>query len=187
MKNALILHGTNFVPGQKEHLGNWFPWLKTELEKIGYEVWLPELPEAWHPNLERYWNFLKGFDFNNETIIIGHSSGATVVFGLLHKLPVSKKVHLVVSVSGFYKNESGWNCEGLFSEDYDWKKIKKQSENISIIWSPNDPYISQYQTDYLAKQLEVDPLIFPNRQHFSLEAGSENKEFPELLDLIRSH
>jgi len=83
MKNALILHGTDFRKEQKQKLNNWFPWLKAELEKLGFEVWVPELPEAWQPNLKRYWNFLKGFNFNEETVIIGHSSGAAMVFGLL--------------------------------------------------------------------------------------------------------
>jgi len=45
-KNAIILHGTDFDKKQKQRLNNWFPWLKKELEKIGYKVWLPELPEA---------------------------------------------------------------------------------------------------------------------------------------------
>jgi len=61
MKNALILHGTDFSKDQNQRLNNWFPWLQKKLEELGYDVWLPELPEAWHPDLKRYWNFLKGF------------------------------------------------------------------------------------------------------------------------------
>jgi len=35
MKNALILHGTDFEKEQKQRYNNWFPWLKKELEKLG--------------------------------------------------------------------------------------------------------------------------------------------------------
>ena len=184
MKNAIILHGTDFGKGEKQRFNNWFQWLKKELEKIGYKVWLPELPEAWHPDLERYWAFLKDFDFNSETILIGHSSGAATVFGLLHKLPADKKIKLAISVSGFYKDE-GWDCTGLFSEPYDWKKIKKQAKKIYLIWSPNDPYITKEQTDTLASRLKIEPTIFQNKGHFNLEGGEEFKQFPELLEIIK--
>lgn len=186
MKNALILHGTDFDKTLKQRFNNWFPWLKTELEKLGYKVWVPELPEAWHPDLKRYWNFLKDFNFNNETILIGHSSGASMVFGLLHKLPPEKKIKLAISVAGFYKDE-GWNCTGLFSEKYDWKKIKKQAKKIYLIWSPNDPYISKEQTDYFIKKLGIQPTIILNKKHFSVEDNKEFTQFPELLDIIKNN
>ncbi|KKU27541.1 MAG: hypothetical protein UX40_C0011G0002 [Microgenomates group bacterium GW2011_GWF2_46_18] len=41
MKNALILHGTDFDKEKKQHFNNWFPWLKKKLEELGYKVWLP--------------------------------------------------------------------------------------------------------------------------------------------------
>lgn len=184
MKNALILHGTDFDKTQRQRFNNWFPWLKTQLEKLNYMVWVPELPEAWHPDLKRYWNFLKGFNFNNETILIGHSSGGSMVFGLLHKLALEKKIKLAISVAGFYKDQ-GWNCEGLFSEKYDWDKIKTQAEKICLIWSPDDPYVSKEQTDYLSEKLEVKPTIFLKKQHFSVEDNKSFTQFPELLTIIK--
>lgn len=184
MKNALILHGTDFSKTKKQRYNNWFPWLKTELEKLGYDVWVPELPEAWHPDLERYWNFLKDFDFNGETVVVGHSSGGAMVFGILHKLPEHKKIRLAVSIAGFYRDD-GWDCEGLFCEKYDWKKIRHQAEQIRLIWSPDDPYIKPEQTDYLANHLHVKPDVFPGNKHFNLEAGEQFRQFPELLEIIK--
>lgn len=184
MKNALILHGTNFDKEQKQRFNNWFPWLKKELEKQGYKVWVPELPEAWHPDLERYWNFLKDFDFNKETVIVGHSSGGAMIFGILQKLKSEQIINKAISVAGFYKDE-GWNCEGLFSEKYDWEKIKKQAKEIILFYSSNDPYIKQVQTDHLAEKLNVKPIILPNQKHFSVGTmGKKYKKFPELLDTI---
>ena len=87
MKNALILHGT--TGNSKE---NWFPWLKNKLENKGFRVWLPDLPGADLPSLKRYNNFLldnKEWEFNSESVIIGHSSGAIAILALLDKLPGS--------------------------------------------------------------------------------------------------
>ena len=183
MKNALILHGTDFANTHKQRFGNWFPWLKSELEIKGCDVFLPELPEANHPTIERYWQFLHQFDFNSETLIVGHSSGAAAIFGLLNKLPSGKKVKTAISVAGFYKDE-GWNCEGLFREELDWEKIKKQSERIELVYSDNDPYVQPYHAEYLGKQLGVLPLLFKGKKHFNLEAGEQFKEFPEILTLL---
>lgn len=186
MKNALILHGTDSGKEQKQRFNNWFPWLQKELEKLGYEVWLPELPEAWHPDLERYWEFLKGFDFNNETVLVGHSSGGAMVFGILQKLEPKIKVKLAISIAGFYKDD-GWNCEGLFSEKYGWDKIKKQADKIVLYWSPNDPYIKKEQTYYLSEKLDVEPIVIGGQKHFSVgTAGEKYKQFPELLNLIKN-
>jgi len=47
MKNAILLHGTSDSPNRY-----WFPYIKMELEKSGYDVWPPQLPEHETPNLE---------------------------------------------------------------------------------------------------------------------------------------
>jgi len=106
-----------------------------------------------------------------------------MVFGLLHKLPSDKKINLAVSVAGFYKDE-GWNCEGLFSEPWDWKKIKNQAKKIYIVASDNDPYIKIEQTNYLASYSGTKPLIMSDQGHFSLKKGPQYKKFPLLIDLI---
>jgi predicted alpha/beta hydrolase family esterase len=184
MKNALILHGTDFGKKQRQRFNNWFPWLKEKLEKLNHKVWVPELPKAWQPDLLTYWHFLKDFDFGKDSVLIGHSSGGATVFGLLHKLPAKKKIKLAISVAGFYKDE-GWDCEGLFSEEYNWPKIRKQAKKIHVIWSPNDPYIKKHQTDYLCQKLGIAPTIFPDQGHFNLETSAKFKEFPELLKIIK--
>ena len=39
MKNAFIFHGTEGYPEE-----NWFPWLKQNLEDLGYQVYVPHFP-----------------------------------------------------------------------------------------------------------------------------------------------
>ena len=53
MKNAIILHGTGDTPESF-----WIPWLKKELEKAGYKVWSPQLPDRDNPSLNKWLPFL---------------------------------------------------------------------------------------------------------------------------------
>ena len=53
MKNAIILHGTG-----TKNTDFWFPYLKSNLEERGFEVWLPQLPNDETPNLEEWLPFV---------------------------------------------------------------------------------------------------------------------------------
>jgi predicted alpha/beta hydrolase family esterase len=179
MKNALILHGTS-----NNSQGNWFQWLAKELRILGYEVWVPDLPDADKPDIEKYRNVVKDFNFNKETIIIGHSSGATAILGILNKLKETEKIKLAVLVSGFLEDK-GWGCENIISNDLDWNKINKQAENFKIIWSNDDPYISEEQTKNLSEKLNKEITMIPNCGHFNLEYSENFKSFPQLLEIIK--
>jgi predicted alpha/beta hydrolase family esterase len=179
MRNALILHGTDGHPDK-----HWFQWLAEALRQRGYDVTVPALPGSDHPNLDKYWAFLRGYDFNPETIIVGHSSGATTALALLHKLPPRSHVRLVVSVAGFYRDD-GFNCEALFTEAYNWEKIREAAGKIVLVWSPDDQIVVEEQTKVLSERLGVEPTLIPGGGHFSTHYGGPRfHEFPELLDII---
>lgn len=58
MKNVLILHGAGETPQSF-----WYPWLQTELEKKGYKVTIPQLPDAEDPRLNKWLPAAKEFPF----------------------------------------------------------------------------------------------------------------------------
>lgn len=182
MKNALILHGT-----ANNAQGNWFPWLKTKLERRSWKVWVPDLPQADRPNTKRYNQFILGnkdWQFDKETVIIGHSSGAVAILGLLHQLPTGVKIDTCILVSAFKDNLGSEIFNGLFEEPFDFEKIRQKANNFILVYSDNDPYVPLEHGRWLAQQLNAKLIIKPGQGHFNLETGPEYKQFPLILELL---
>lgn len=182
MKHALILHGTD---GNSQM--NWFPWLKSQLEKSGWSVWVPDLPHAEKPSIQKYNHFLlqnKDFDFHHATLI-GHSSGAVAILGLLQYLPEGTVVDACYLV-GSFKDDLGWEAlSELFTEPFDFVKIKKHAKKFVFIHSDNDPYCPLEHAKYLAEKTGGQLIIMPGQQHFGIKAGgAKYKTFPQLFKLI---
>ena len=168
MKNALILHGTDAT--SKDH---WFPWLESELEKDGWHVWTPDLPHASKPSIQRYNDFIFSSDwvFDEDSILIGHSSGAVAILGILQKLPKDIVVDTVVLV-GSFKDDLGWDSlKELFVEPFDFEKIKQQSRRFIFIHSDNDPFCPLEHAQYLCDKLDGKLIIEKGAQHFSIGKG----------------
>lgn len=195
MKNALILHGT---AGNSNE--NWFPWLKGELEKLEYAVWLPDLPQADKPNPLRYNDFLmnhpslgkvsdeggrKGSFFTNETILIGHSSGAVEILHLLPHLSVNIRAAFLVGAfkdNDFLKWEP--NSE-LFNVPFNYKEMVAHCKKFVFFHSEDDPFCPLTHASYLATKTSGELVIIPHQKHFSVSTmGEKYREFPELLERI---
>ncbi|HAU98950.1 MAG: Alpha/beta fold family hydrolase [Microgenomates group bacterium GW2011_GWF2_45_18] len=69
-KNAIILHGTGCSPDSY-----WFPSISKHLSRLGYDVWVPQLPDPEFPDLSKQLPVALSGIYNENTILIGHSSG----------------------------------------------------------------------------------------------------------------
>ena len=180
MKNAVILHGTG-----ADSSSNWFPWMKEELSEKGYEVWVPDLPNSMYPDSVANAKFvLNRWQFDEDSLIIGHSSGAVLALYLLQALPEDTIVDRAFLVSVF-KDDLGWpNLSNVFAEPLDWEEIKSRARKITLLHSNNDPYISLDQAEFIAEKLDAKLFIKEGQGHFNFEVGAEYAQFPTLLNLI---
>lgn len=187
MKNALILHGM-----ANNHTGNWFPWLKKELEKQGYKVWVPDLPNADMPEKNAWLNTVfsnKEWVFDKDSVIIGHSAGSTLILRILEELPENVKINKAVLVAGFTNLSTNpeWFSfrRSLAGEPFKWDKIKKSCEHFYFVCSDNDRYqCGVDQAKIMQEHLGGEVILKKGQDHFNLEKGPQYKKFPELLKLI---
>src|SRR3989344_3577618 len=82
MKRVFIVHGWDFNPEV-----NWYPWLKKELEKKGFKVIVPEMPNTSEPKINAWVSYLKKVvgKLDEETYFIGHSIGCQTIMRFLEK------------------------------------------------------------------------------------------------------
>jgi len=187
MKNALILHGAG-----NNSQGNWFPWLKGELEKRGYKVWTPDLPNSDEPNQEDWLKTIfsnSEWQFNEDSVIIGHSAGATLILRILEQLPEEEKVEKAILVAGVVelgtKPEFFQYKKSLVERPFDWEKIKKSAKEFCFVCSDNDPYqCGADQGKIMQRHLGGELIVKTGEGHFNLEKGEEYKQFSLILDLL---
>lgn len=181
MKTAIILHGTLGSPE-----GNWFAWLKYELEERGFTVWLPQLPHAELPSLKKWQVFVQEqcpFPINEDTLIVGHSSGSILTLVLAQSN--TDKIGAIVDVSVFHDNSLEWEPNSrLFDVEFDWPTIREGANDLLFIHSDNDPYVPLEQAEYVAASVGAEMIVIPGEGHFNLERSDEYKQFPKLLEIL---
>src|SRR5579862_4565177 len=93
-QNAFIFHGTAGSPE-----GNWFPWLKHELEAKGIAATVPRFPTPEGESLEAWFEVLDTQEqkITKNSLLIGHSKGGMFLLKVLERL--QEPVPLAVFVS----------------------------------------------------------------------------------------
>lgn len=176
MKKALILHSYTNTPE-----GNWYPWLKVELEKRGYEVWVPQLPtmEGPKPDMEVMLRAIMERDWvDEETVVVGHSLGAVLTIRLAERVKFFQGIVL-----------AGWDFDDLDPRDelfwpskIDFQKVKSNVLRWIVPISDNDPYVSAYMTERMAERLGAKVIKMGQRGHFC--TGDGVTEVPEILEWV---
>jgi hypothetical protein len=193
MKKAIIIHGWD---GNPENC--WFPWLKSQLEKKGFEVFIPEMPETSKPEINKWIGKLgevvkNSGGINKETYFIGHSIGCQAILRYPATLEdKNNKIKGIILVAPWLKlDEQTIKEEGedVFEIAKPWietpinlDKVRKKAGDFSILYSTSDPYVSSDDLVILQKKLKAREVNMGDMGHFDDEAGI--KEIPQIIDII---
>jgi len=171
------------IPGNSglTTLDNWFPSVKMALEAEGLEVIATQFPD---PDLAResFWLpfLIDELKADENTILVGHSSGAIAAMRLAEKQKILGSV-----LVGTYHTDLGIEKEkqsGYFDRPWDWENIKRNQKWTIVFASQDDPWIPVEQPRYIQRQLNGEYHEYKDQGHFG---GDYYKEtFPELTAAI---
>ena len=175
--NYVILHG---YTGRNDK--NFIPWLKAELEQRGARVQAPQLPNTDNPTeVEQVQYVLDHVQFDENTVLIGHSLGGLVAMRVLEKLP--HKIHHLMLVAPailpqFYQGNDDIDTEtgerkrfiDHFSYDFDFDKISSQAVHKTILQDNNDSESRKPSMRYIADNIGATLCkTVANKRHFVAE------------------
>ena len=175
--NYVILHG---YTGRNDK--NFIPWLKHELEQRGAKVQVPQLPNTDNPTeVEQVQYVLDHVQFDENTVLIGHSLGGLVAMRVLEKLP--HKIHHLMLVAPavlrqFYQGSDDIDTKtgerkrfiDHFSYDFDFDKISSQAVHKTILQDNNDSESRKPSMRYIADNIGATLCkTVANKRHFVAE------------------
>ena len=183
MKRVFIVHGWASSPDDA-----WLPWVKAELEKRGFEVVAPAMPNPAIPVIAEWVSRLRGVvgHVDKETYFIGHSIGCQAILRFLDSLPASSMIGGVLCVGGWFTLKGLADAaERLLAKPWletpmDFEKIKSVAPRITAIFSDNDPFVPLENVDLFKQQLNAKTIVEQGRGHFARADGVF--ELPEAVE-----
>jgi len=167
-KRVFIIHGWGGTPD-----ANWFPWLRNELEKNGFEVMVPEMPNTDSPKLDEWlWAMRKIIGkADKHTFLVGHSLGVIAILRFLETLPMYQKIGGAIFVSGFSESVGISETATFFENPVDYEKARVACENFIIINSDDDPYVPIQKGEILRDKLSAKFIVLHNAGHINMGTG----------------
>lgn len=177
MTKAILIHGN----GGYTQDDFWLPYLNRELTNLGIQVIARNFPD---PKLARaaYWlPFISELGADENTILIGHSSGAIAAM----RYAENHKILGSVLVSTYYTdlNDAEEKASGYFDHPWDWGKIRANQKWVIQFASTDDPWIPIEEARLIHEKLNSRYIEYTNKGHFGLP--NDKKEFPEIIAEIR--
>ncbi|KKL03790.1 hypothetical protein LCGC14_2622590 [marine sediment metagenome] len=191
-KKVIIVHGWGGYPEE-----GWFPWLKRELEKKGFTVTVPQMPNPEEPKIEAWVSHLAEVvgEPDEHTYFVGHSIGCQTILRYLEtidaKVGLPAQAGGAVLVAGFFDVLTGLEGEEeraivkpWLETPIDFEKVKQAADNFVAIFSDDDPFVPlEKNRNIFEEKLGARVFVESNKGHFS---GPTDKctELPITLEAV---
>lgn len=180
MEKYVILHGSF---GSNE--GNWFPWLKQELQDRSKQVFTPQMPVGvGKQNFESWSKELDILAIDKNTIVIAHSIAPVFVCKYLVKNKIKvKKLIFVCGFNNYLGINPDYNAvnEPMYFDNLE--DVKDYCDDIVCFYSDNDPYVEFNIEKQFADAVADEQIVIKDGGHINSESGFT--KFEEILNYIR--
>lgn len=188
MKTAIILHG---MPSKEEYFdpegwpakydAHWLPWIQRQLIVNGVLAQIPELPEPYEPDYNKWRSVFECFSVNEDTILVGHSCGGGFLVRWLSENKV--KAGKVALVAPWIAPNSPRPKPGFFDFQID-NNLVSRTNGVCLFISSDDNKEELDTAKLLKEKLRgLQVKEFSDRGHFTFgDMGTQS--FPELKDFL---
>lgn len=175
---VILIHG-NGGSWPKE---NWLPAVARKLKSIpNLQVIFRRFPD---PVLARakYWlPFIKKLGADENTILVGHSSGAVASMRYAEK----NKIFGTILVAPCYtdlgiKEEK---LSGYYKKPWDWKSIRKNQKWVVQFSSVDDRFIPIKDARFISRKVKAKYFEFKHQSHFS--SWDKKTDFPQIVSIVK--
>jgi uncharacterized protein len=190
MRRVFIIHGWGGYPEE-----GWLPWAKNELEKKGFEVHVPAMPDVHgkeQPTIEGRLKVLEDVvgQPDKDTYFIGHSIGCQNIDRYLETLSPETRIGGVVYVAGWltlkgledYEEEDKQAALPWIEIPINFEKVRTISPKSVAIFTKDDPFVDVDNAEFYREKLGSEIIILETGEHLNDE--SNTKELPEVIEAI---
>jgi predicted alpha/beta hydrolase family esterase len=156
----------------------WYPWLERECLALGLTVINRTFPDNVKARARFWLPFLDELGADENTILVGHSSGAVAAlrYAETHRLLGS----ILVGVCHTDLGDAEEAASGYYDAPWRWDLIRDHQQWIGIYHSTDDPHIPPSEPRHVAAQLRCSYFEFTDRGHFA-----DAHAFSEIVPFLR--
>ncbi len=184
MKRVYIIHGYTGYPDK-----NWFPWLKSELEKLGVSTEVPAMPNTNEPKLEEWLPYLQKTigTPDEDKYLVGHSLGCPTILRYLESLDENQEVGGALLVAGFAEPLPHLPELDSFTASV-WKDnhIRSRTKQLTILNSDDDEAVPFFNAEHVRDRFNAKLVTVHDAGHINEKAGFKEVPFvlKELKDMM---
>ena len=169
-KRVYVIHGWGDSPAS-----NWIPCLKEELERKGFSVTAPDMPDTNNPSIYVWPNFISSLvvDPDRSTFLIGHSMGCQAIVRYLSNLKENAVIGGSVFVAPVNRQITNLSDEEKIiakpwlETPINWNDASKHIMKSVVIYSDNDVFIPVREAQDFAKNIQAKSIMEEGKGHFS--------------------
>ncbi|RJQ19040.1 serine hydrolase family protein [Candidatus Woesearchaeota archaeon] len=186
MKRVFIIHCWGGTPKD-----NWYSWLKAQLEKEGFAVEVPAMPDTEHPRRETWVPLLKKRigKPDKDTYLVGHSIGCSAI---LRYLEENGPVGGCLLVAGFFEvtwphvptKEDKALMDG-WTGPLDEGAVRKNAGDLRCLFSDNDPWVPLSNVKKFEERLGAKAVVERKQGHYSNGMATVPTALKMLLEMAR--